>query len=181
MAISSTKAAATCEAVNSPRMRRRAGVSVVCAPASFSATATSRRPVRAGALPNTIPVSSDRPSVKASTQPSIPTSVVRVVKSAAKATSRSRLSQATSSPKAPAARASRLASVTNCRSRRARPAPRADRRASSRSRRLIRASVRFATFAHAINSTSTVVASRISSVGRASRVSSSASGRVTAV
>src|SRR5207248_3232409 len=49
--------------------------------------------------------------------------------------------------------ASKKLSVRSCRNMRTRPAPRAARTASSRSRRTMRERFRFATFAHAISST----------------------------
>src|SRR5580693_5544730 len=75
-----------------------------------------------------------------------------------------------------AAKAMRKLSVKSWRKSRLLPAPRALRTASSRSRFAIRASVRFATLAHAMRSTNAAAARRRSSVGRASRVSSSCKG-----
>ena len=57
-------------------------------------------------------------------------------------------------PSGALARAIRMLSVSNCRTMRPRPAPSAARTAISRCRAVARASSRFATFAHAISSTS---------------------------
>ena len=73
-------------------------------------------------------------------------------------------------------RASSVLSVSSWRTRRVRLAPRTDRIAISRSRRTIRASVRFATLAHTMRSTNPAVPSRTSSVVLKERVSSSSSG-----
>ena len=89
-----------------------------------------------------------------------------------KAVSSESVELATSRPAAPPASDSKVLSVRSWRISCPRPAPSAARTASSRSRRSRRASERFATLAHAMSSTSAVVPSRISSSGRAWRVSS---------
>jgi hypothetical protein len=75
----------------------------------------------------------------------------------------------------PAAASTRL-SVASCLRIRRRPAPRAERMAISRSREVVRASIRFATLAHAMSSSNPTVASRIMSAGRASPTSCSYNG-----
>jgi hypothetical protein len=135
-------------------------------------TLTVRR-VTAGNSPNSSPVKTDTPSVKASTVPSMEISSARGVKRDVNPTSRSRTRYPQPRPSAPPATASIVLSVKSWRAMRPRPAPRAVRTASSRCRPNTRASARFATLAATSNSTNPVVASRTSSVGRASRVSSS--------
>ncbi len=90
----------------------------------------------------------------------------------------SMVSHANADADAPPATASSVLSVSSCRTSRPRPAPSAARIASSRSRPSIRASVRLATFAQAISSTSPVMPSRISSSSRAPLVSASRTGTV---
>ena len=144
---------ATCATVSRVRNQWAPPVSVVCAPPSFSAVATLAHADHAGTMPNASPVATDNPSVKASTQPSSAIWLVRGVSKPANDTSRSRPAQASTSPSTPPTRASSVVSVSSCARRRPRPAPSADRSASSRSRPNIRASVRLATLAQAINST----------------------------
>ena len=76
-------------------------------------------------------------------------------------------------------RASSVLSVSSWRTSRVRLAPRTERIAISRSRRTIRASVRFATLAHTMSSTKPAVPSSTSSVVLKDRVSSSSSGIAT--
>ena len=83
------------------------------------------------------------------------------------------VTDAKTTPTTPPQTASSALSVSSCRTSRPRPAPSAARIASSRSRPSIRASVRLATFAHAISRTMPVMPSRISSISRAPLVSAS--------
>ena len=106
------------------------------------------------------------PSVNSNTSVLMRTSAARVVNRPTKRTSNSRQPQASSNPSAPPATLSSVLSVNNWRIRRPRLAPNAARTAISCSRRMIRASARLATLAHAINSTSPAVASSTSNMGR---------------
>ena len=83
---------------------------------------------------------------------------------------------ASSVPAPPAATASAMLSVRSCAVNRPYPAPSASRTANSRRRVKDRASRRFATFAHAIRSTSPTAASPMSSADFAPPASSSRSG-----
>jgi hypothetical protein len=172
-AISSMNEKATCEITSRLRARR------LCVPpparvlSSFITSASSGRAVSAGSAPNSMPVRTETASVKASTGPSMPTSLARVVKRAVKATSRSRPAAASASPITPPISASSVLSVSSWRTSRPRPAPSAARIASSRLRRSMRDSIRFATLAQAISSTQPTAPSSTKSVGRARSVSSS--------
>ncbi len=123
-----------------------------------------------------IPVKSDTPSVKSSTVVSMRTSVARGVNRPAYCTSRSRPTKASSSPPAPPASARIRLSVTSCRSSRPWLAPSAVRSASSRSRRMVRATARFATLAQTMRSTKPAVLTRMRSVDSKCRVNSRRSG-----
>ena len=142
------------------------------------APARSALEITAGSVPNTRPVTTETTSVNARTPGSTAIWPVRVVKRATNRVSIESVEAAKNKPKTPAASESRTLSTRSCRASCQRPAPSALRIAISRSRRSSRASIRFATFAQAISSTSAVVPSRISSSGRALRVSSSPSPSV---
>ncbi len=85
------------------------------------------------------------------------------------------VSHARAIPSAPPASATIRLSVTTCRSSVPRPAPNAARTAYSRRRYAMRASARFATFAQAMASTSSVVPDKASSMGREALTSVSSS------
>ena len=75
---------------------------------------------------------------------------------------------ASADPAAPPHMARSALSVRACRARRPRPAPRAIRIARSRSRAEARASIRLATFAHAIRTTASTAANSTQEVSLAS-------------
>ncbi|HSE38622.1 MAG TPA: hypothetical protein VLG74_15070, partial [Blastocatellia bacterium] len=102
--------------------------------------------------------------MNSNTKPSMRISLARVVNLAAKLTSSCRPPAASKNPKAPPAIDSSVLSVSSCRIKRPRPAPSAARIAISRSRRINRARVRFATLAQAISKTSPAVPSKIKNV-----------------
>ena len=164
---------ATCETTSTPRARRWPKPPPAREFSSFITSAISGRAVSAGSAPNSMPVSTETTSVKPSTVASMPTSLARVVKRAVKATSRSRPAAASPRPITPPMIASSVLSVSSWRTSRPRPAPSAARIASSRLRRSMRESIRFATLAQAISSTQPTAPSSTRSVGRARSVSSS--------
>jgi hypothetical protein len=118
--------------------------------------------------------------VKPSTGRSMETSPVRAVNRPTKVVSMPMVATANATPTTPPAAASSVLSVSSWRTSRPRPAPSAARSASSRSRPSIRASVRFATFAHAISSTRLVMPIRMSSSSRAPSVSAERTSTVVA-
>ena len=162
-----------------PRARRGPNPPPARELSCFITSASSGRAVNAGSAPNSMPVSTETTSVKPSTVASMPTSLARVVKRAVKATSSWSAPLARPRPISPPATARSVLSVSSWRTSRPRPAPSAARIASSRLRRSMRASIRFATFAQAISRTQPTAPSSTSSVGRARSVSSSP--RLTAV
>ena len=131
-------------------------------------------------MPNSTPVTTDTSRVNASTGRSTDTSPVREVKRDTNVVSMPTVAIANTTPTTPPAVASSVLSVSSCLISRPRPAPSAARRASSRSRPSIRASVRLATLAQAINSTRLVMPSRISSRSRAPSVSAERTSTVVA-
>jgi len=136
---------------------------------------------RAGRMPKKSPVRIETTRVKPRIPKSTPISLVRVVKRETNRVSSPRVETAKTRPTPPPATAISELSVRSWHVRRPRVAPRAPRTASSRSRRSTRASVRFATFAQAINRTRPVVPRRIKSLGRAFWVSCSRTAKSCAV
>ena len=81
--------------------------------------------------------------------------------------------EAITTPRTPAASASTTLSASNCRTICRRVAPSATRMAISRDRVLARATIRFATFAHAMSSTNPTAPIRTTSVVRTGATSCS--------
>ncbi len=106
---------------------------------------------RAGATPKKNAVRSVAPVVKSSTDESMWTPSARGRRASSPEGSSWTPHMATSMPRSPPHDASTRLSTANCRARRARPAPSATRIDISRCRTVVRASMRFATLAHAIS------------------------------
>ena len=132
-------------------------------------------------MPKTMPVRNEMPSVNSRTRGSISICLVRDVNRAMNVVSIDRVDEAKMMPTTPPASERTTLSVSSWRTSCPRPAPSAARTASSRSRRSSRASDRLATFEQAMSRTKLVVPSRMSSSGRAWRVSSLRTESVVAV
>ena len=136
-------------------------------PLSFSASLRLNRVAcSAGTTPNSTPVRSDAPSVNSRTGTLMPTLLILGMPPGFRLTSSSRPHNASRDPSAPPTTASKTLSVRSWRATRHLPAPSAARIAISRSRAVVRASIRLATFAHAISKTNPTVPSSTSSAGR---------------
>jgi hypothetical protein len=168
--MSSVNEIATCATVSSPRTRFFPAA-VERPPSSLSAEAKlCFEPFpneSAGSSPKTRPVPTESRRAKSRTEESMPISAVRFVNRAANDVSSGSPHAASSTPSAPPPSESSVLSVNICLTSRPRLAPSAVRIAISGWRRRTRARLRFATFAHAMSSTSPVVASSIKNVGRA--------------
>ncbi len=130
----------------------------------------------AGAIPNRMPVSSETPSVNASTRRSMPACARRGIFSEGKLVSALVPQIASRSPSRPPPMASIMLSVRSWRNTRARPAPIDARMAISRWRPAARARRRFAALEHAISSRNATAPSTISRTGRMSPTVASISG-----
>ncbi len=168
---SSTIASATCATRRALRKRWLRGC-IAPRAVSFNVSATSGRALsHAGARPKSTVVAIE-----------IPTARTRIRTSSSPERPRAEFSRydgasvisplmphdATMTPSAPPASASTALSVSSWRMTRQRPAPSALRTAISLARAVPRASSRFATLAHAINSTKTTAPTRTRSAGAVS-------------
>ena len=115
---------------------------------------STRAARNAGARPKRMPVRIDTANVNASTRPSRPIASSRGIFPGLMPRIAPRVSAATSSPATPPMRPSSADSVRSWRTSRCQPAPSATRTAISFWRAVARVSNRFATFAHAMSSTS---------------------------
>ena len=171
----STSAAATSDTTSRLR-RRRCPVEEPRLPSFKVSCRSVTETWSAGASPNTTPVTSESPRVKASTQPSTPMFSMRGRPPGTAASTARVPSQAMASPAMPPARDSTTLSVSSWRTTRARAAPSARRMAISFWRRVKRARSRFATFVQAMRSTKPTAPSRTRRVGRTSPTITPASG-----
>src|SRR5258708_3724244 len=141
---------------------------------------SAREAFNAGTSPNTIPVSSDTPSVNTNTRQSSttpdPSSPIRGMFPGLITSSARTPTYPSPRPSTPPARDNITLSVSNCRINAPRPAPIAARMAISRLRIVARASSRFATLAQAINSTKLTAPTNTSSDFRTSPTTVSRSG-----
>ncbi len=137
---------------------------------------STRDTCHAGARPNTRLAASEMASANINAAGSTVTSLRRGRSSGASASSALTPQRAMITPPVPASSASTTLSVSICRISRTRPAPTAARTTSSRPRAVARASSRFATLAHAINSTNPTAASNTKSVWRVSPTTMSCTG-----
>src|ERR1035441_9104881 len=161
--INSTADTITCAQTSNLRTRADAAVPELCPDSSFSVAADDARAAsHAGYSPNSRPATAARPSPNPSTGHSRRASRKWIgTSSASSANSSLRVSTANPRPATPPTTASSRASVNICPINSPRPAPIAARIAIARRRCALRASSRFAAFAMAINSTSTVAPIRM--------------------
>ena len=124
--------------------------------------------VIAGTSPNTQTLNAARSAVKPSTRTSAPAYSPRKSDSRSCASSRSDPQKDSRRPAAAPAPASTRLSVNNCRTSRARDAPTAARMLISSERPAPRASIRLATFAHAMTRTRPVTVRRSAASGKSS-------------
>ena len=149
----STKASASSATTSRSRKLRRARPLVVF-PRSFKASFGSAPDMRsAGINPNRMPVSRLAASVNQNTVASMRISFRRGISAGASAASWIVAQRPSNPPAIPPAAANSMLSASNCRTRRPRAAPSAARNAISLVRPAARASIRFATFTHAMSST----------------------------
>ena len=175
--MTSATASATSATTRPARSREPPPASAPARPPCRSDWFTSARVAcSAGATPNRKLDTTETTSANASTLASMPTSPRRGNPAGAAAMSAATIHRANSRPSSPPASASRQLSVTNCATRRLRLAPSAARTPSSLVLAVARASSRFATFAHAISSTSATAPASRFRVGRVSPTSCSRSG-----
>ena len=130
----------------------------------------------AGISPNKTPVTTDAPAANRNTGQCSDTSLIRGVSAGSSVTSACNPAAAASSPTSPATAPSTTLSESSCRTSLDPVAPSALRTAISRSRPAARASIRFATFAHAISRISPTAPNSSISRGRISPTSASSSG-----
>ena len=124
----------------------------------------------AGASPNSTPTRQVIATQKATTRPSMPSSMTLGSSSAGRSDgAAARIAAARAMPSTPPAAASTRLSVSNCVTIRRRPAPSAARTASSRVRTVARASTRLATFAQHRSSTKPTTPRNRIDVSRRSR------------
>src|SRR5215472_9820900 len=133
-----------------------------CGPQNPSNSRTGAR--HAGASPNSKPLKTDTPTANRSTRQSTWTSSMRGKSPGQKVRNGLSPTLANMTPSSPPARPRSALSVRLCRTKRPRLAPSATRMANSRSRETARASIKLATFAHAISSTRPTAPSKSQSV-----------------
>ena len=157
-----TNASATSSTASPSRSRTNRPPAVAWPPASLVISWTSmREAASAGAMPNNTAVARHTARRNANARQSSAISWARGIVAAPSATSTPVPHRAMSAPMAPPASASNTLSARNCLTSRPRLAPSAARVTTSRARTVIRASSRFATFAHAAASTSPTAAKSI--------------------
>ena len=146
-----------------PRLRSERWTALDPRPPSFSVGAKCTFVARhAGATPKTIPVKNDNPMVKTRTRQLSDGSNARMPRPPQSLTASKPffIQNAKRIPSRPPTTESRTLSVNNCLIKRQRLAPRAKRKLISFWRDAARDNRRFATFAHAINSTRPTTPSR---------------------
>ncbi len=163
----SATASATSATTSAERARRRRWEPAEPRLLSWSAAcALTLAELIDGSSPTSTPVRSVASIATPSTGPSMETSAMRGRSGGASATSRRTPQNRTTSPASPPAMARSTLSVRSWRARSRRLAPSAVRVASSFSRAMLRASMRFATFTEAMIRTPAMPAKRISSAAR---------------
>ena len=159
--ISSIRASATWPTTSALRARCRPGPSLEDRPPSLSAETPGAPNFRTAKRPNTIPLATEMARVKNNTVGSRPISSTRGSSTGAIRRSRAMPACASNRLSAPPPSASTTLSDSSARARRPRLAPRAARIASSCWRASARTRNRFATFPHAMTSTTPTAAKRI--------------------
>lgn len=162
---SSAPMTSTIESAISPttsdeRSRAVARLSPARIPLRRSPKSSERATCHAGAAPKSSPVATATSTVYRSTSGWIPMRIQYVGSSGIVAMFTRSIQAASTTPTTAPARASSTLSVSSWRTMRPRPAPIAVRTAISRLRSAARASIRFATFAHAMSSTKATAPSR---------------------